>query len=218
MGAEDARVLATLFACGNGAKGEGAAILSAPFRANLDRVQPVHFEAVGEDDPVTVMVEMDGATAVVGGAKVGLLSATSDASNGGVFEVDVFTNSAVESFGRRVRGRVVPDRTDPYQVHVFTSGSWGGHWQFRMAEPKFLSAEDGGSAGGLAAPMPGQVSKVMVEVGERVEKGQALVVVIAMKMEHIVAAPYAGVVKEVLCDAGQSVPAKLELVSLTKDE
>jgi biotin carboxyl carrier protein len=63
--------------------------------------------------------------------------------------------------------------------------------------------------GSLASPMPGTVVKVLVAVGDRVEKGQDLLVVEAMKMEIKVSAPVAGTVKAVRaaegdpCDAGQ---------------
>jgi biotin carboxyl carrier protein len=63
--------------------------------------------------------------------------------------------------------------------------------------------------GSLASPMPGTVVKVLVAVGDHVEKGQDLLVVEAMKMEIKVSAPVAGTVKAVRaaegdpCDAGQ---------------
>jgi len=63
--------------------------------------------------------------------------------------------------------------------------------------------------GSLASPMPGTVVKVLVSAGDRVEKGQDLLVVEAMKMEIKVSAPVAGTVKAVRakegdpCDAGQ---------------
>lgn len=63
--------------------------------------------------------------------------------------------------------------------------------------------------GSLASPMPGTVVKVLVAEGDRVEKGQDLLVVEAMKMEIKVSAPAAGTVKAVRakegdpCDAGQ---------------
>ncbi|MEZ5063652.1 MAG: biotin/lipoyl-containing protein [bacterium] len=63
--------------------------------------------------------------------------------------------------------------------------------------------------GSLASPMPGTVVKVLVAEGDRVEKGQDLLVVEAMKMEIKVAAPIAGRVKSLAaregerCDGGQ---------------
>ncbi|MGH2813211.1 MAG: biotin carboxylase N-terminal domain-containing protein [Actinomycetota bacterium] len=57
----------------------------------------------------------------------------------------------------------------------------------------------------LDAPLPGQVVAVRVESGESVSKGQELVVVEAMKMEHSVKAPADGLVRAVLCGPGDRV-------------
>ncbi len=57
----------------------------------------------------------------------------------------------------------------------------------------------------IRAPMPGLVSNVLASVGEVVERGQALVVLEAMKMENDLATPRAGVVKSVRVAKGQTV-------------
>jgi biotin carboxyl carrier protein len=51
----------------------------------------------------------------------------------------------------------------------------------------------------LRAPMPGHVVEVRVKAGQKVEKGQPLVVVEAMKMQNEVCAPEAGTVKAIHC-------------------
>jgi 3-methylcrotonyl-CoA carboxylase alpha subunit len=62
------------------------------------------------------------------------------------------------------------------------------------------------SAGGrLTAPMPGKVVAVMVEAGQTVKKGEPLVIMEAMKMEHTIAAPGDGLVEEVLYAVGDQV-------------
>ncbi|MEV6153653.1 biotin carboxylase N-terminal domain-containing protein [Nonomuraea sp. NPDC052129] len=61
--------------------------------------------------------------------------------------------------------------------------------------------------GSLLAPMPGSVLRVEVEPGERVTKGQAVLVLEAMKMEHQIAAPADGVVSGVHVEKGQQVEA-----------
>lgn len=71
-----------------------------------------------------------------------------------------------------------------------------------------------GAHGGLTAPMPGIVTKVMVVVGEEVAKGQPLVALEAMKMEHLIRAPHAGVVKRVQASPGAMVQSGAELVEL----
>ena len=72
----------------------------------------------------------------------------------------------------------------------------------------------GGAHGGLTAPMPGVITKVMVVVGDEVAKGQPLVALEAMKMEHLIRAPHAGVVKRVAASPGAMVQAGAELVEL----
>jgi len=59
--------------------------------------------------------------------------------------------------------------------------------------------------GGLTAPMPGTVTVVKVAVGDEVAAGQSLLVVEAMKMEHVVAAPHAGTVTELDVAPGTTV-------------
>ena len=49
----------------------------------------------------------------------------------------------------------------------------------------------------MGAPMPGEIVDVKVSVGDKVEKGQSLCVVSAMKMEMTVSAPISGTVKKV---------------------
>jgi propionyl-CoA carboxylase alpha chain len=61
--------------------------------------------------------------------------------------------------------------------------------------------------GSLLAPMPGSVLRVEVRPGERVVKGQPVLVLEAMKMEHLIAAPAAGVVAEVHVEKGRQVDA-----------
>jgi acetyl/propionyl-CoA carboxylase alpha subunit len=70
----------------------------------------------------------------------------------------------------------------------------------RFPAPGSMLAE-----GSLVAPMPGMVITVAVRVGDRVEPGQVVVTVEAMKMEHSVRAPYHGVVSEVRVKDGDQV-------------
>ena len=59
----------------------------------------------------------------------------------------------------------------------------------------------------ISVPMPGKVIAVLVSEGDRVEKGQGLVIVEAMKMENEVRSPIAGEVREIRVKAGDSVEA-----------
>jgi propionyl-CoA carboxylase alpha chain len=61
------------------------------------------------------------------------------------------------------------------------------------------------AAGSLVAPMPGTVIRVGVQVGDEVTQGQPLLWLEAMKMEHTIAAPTDGVLRELKVEAGQQV-------------
>jgi biotin carboxyl carrier protein len=66
----------------------------------------------------------------------------------------------------------------------------------------------------IAAPMPGQVLRVLVAVGDLVEKGQTLLVVEAMKMQIELAAPHAGTVLSIAVATGDKVLPGVPLVEI----
>jgi 3-methylcrotonyl-CoA carboxylase alpha subunit len=68
--------------------------------------------------------------------------------------------------------------------------------------------------GGMTAPMNGSIVRVLVEVGQQVEAGTALVVLEAMKMEHSIRAAHAGTVKALFCVEGDMVSEGSALVEL----
>jgi len=71
--------------------------------------------------------------------------------------------------------------------------------------PRFATPGAAAPSGGLMAPMPGVVLDVRCAPGDQVETGQTLVVLEAMKMEHVVRAPADGVVSDVRVAKGQHV-------------
>ncbi len=83
----------------------------------------------------------------------------------------------------------------------------GGRQTFVQLIDPFAKAEAGAGEGDAAvrAPMNGRLVKVAVEDGERVEAGQRLAVVEAMKMEHALVAPHAGVVRDLTAALGDQV-------------
>lgn len=70
------------------------------------------------------------------------------------------------------------------------------------------------SRAGLEAPMPGTIARILVREGDRVAAHQPLVVLEAMKMEHIVAAPHDGIVLRLPYAAGALVAKGATLVEL----
>ena len=71
--------------------------------------------------------------------------------------------------------------------------------------PRFVAPGTGEFQGGLTAPMPGKVLAAHVEVGAVVEKGQLLLILEAMKMEHRITAPVDGTVTALHATVGDQV-------------
>ncbi len=96
----------------------------------------------------------------------------------------------------------------------------GGEWAL-AASKRDRSAggrRRSGGANAIHAPMPGTIAAVLVGEGDAVEAGQALVVLEAMKMEHLLPAPVGGRVSAVRCTAGATVEEGELLVELAADE
>jgi acetyl/propionyl-CoA carboxylase alpha subunit len=74
------------------------------------------------------------------------------------------------------------------------------------------------SEGTLRAPMPGQVIKIDIETGQQVKKGDILLVLEAMKMEHRIKAPYDGTIIALHYQVGQTVEAGVKLLDLQASE
>ncbi|HLF69855.1 MAG TPA: biotin/lipoyl-containing protein, partial [Actinomycetota bacterium] len=89
---------------------------------------------------------------------------------------------------------------------------WFGGGPFEVALGYEERSAEAVAGGHLGAPMPGQILSVRVAAGDRVTKGQALVVMEAMKMEHTIRAPIDGVVAAVLCSEGEQVKRGKTLV------
>ncbi|BBC36123.1 Acetyl-COA carboxylase [Streptomyces graminofaciens] len=86
-------------------------------------------------------------------------------------------------------------------------GRDGDAWHVRDHDPVAASLTGAGAGGAdsLTAPMPGTVTVVKVAVGDEVTAGQSLLVVEAMKMEHVISAPHAGTVTELDVTPGTTV-------------
>lgn len=126
--------------------------------------------------------------------------------------------------GTHVRTLVVDGRS-----HTLTAkpGDRRGRWQIALGRERFtVDAVDertrairemtgGGEAEVekvVAAPMPGLVVKIEVEVGQAVKAGQGVVIVEAMKMENELKAPADGVVAKVLVQERQTVDKGATLI------
>jgi biotin carboxyl carrier protein len=74
------------------------------------------------------------------------------------------------------------------------------------------------SEGTLRSPMPGQVIKIVIEIGQQVKKGDILLILEAMKMEHRIKAPYDGIITALHYQVGQTVEAGVTLLELQASE
>ena len=108
--------------------------------------------------------------------------------------------------GHAFKARAVRDGRD---WHVFCEGDYR-----RLSLRQELADVEDARSGSLAAPMPGKVIKVMTSAGSKVSKGDALLILEAMKMEHTITAPADGTVKEIHYAAGEQVLEGAELITL----
>lgn len=108
--------------------------------------------------------------------------------------------------------RVFPAPDGKLQIHdglqAFTA---------EVADPRAWKGRHQGGAEAegrqqVAAPMPGKIIRVLVKAGDKVEAGQGLVVVEAMKMQNEIRSPKGGTVERVLANEGQPVNAGEVLV------
>lgn len=74
--------------------------------------------------------------------------------------------------------------------------------------------KSGGAAGSLTSPMPGKIFKVLVSEGEKVTKGQTLLILEAMKMEHAIRSDKDGAVKKILYKVGELVQGGVTLIDV----
>ena len=79
-----------------------------------------------------------------------------------------------------------------------------------------LDAGAGGNS--VRAPISGRLAKVFVAEGETVEKGSRVAVVEAMKMEHVLTAPRAGVVERIAVAEGAQVAQNMVIATLVAEE
>jgi 3-methylcrotonyl-CoA carboxylase alpha subunit len=114
--------------------------------------------------------------------------------------------------GRRINATVIAAGE---KRHVFLDGR---AFIFAAIDPLFHAGEGGGAEGGLTAPMPGKVIALIATVGAKLDKGAPLLILEAMKMEHTIAAPVAGVVKGFRFNVGDQVTDGAELVEFEADK
>ncbi|MFK3617356.1 acetyl-CoA carboxylase biotin carboxyl carrier protein subunit, partial [Coxiella burnetii] len=94
--------------------------------------------------------------------------------------------------------------------HIFYKGN---HFTIVRYNPKTHSTDSSTIENQFIASMPGTVIEIFVTAEQNVKKGDRLLILEAMKMEHTVTAPKDGVVKSVFCRPGDLVSEGTELLS-----
>ena len=140
--------------------------------------QKINFRYLEKDLEVTYKANRDGSFDVNDGTVARVIKWTSSG-------IDIEVNSS------RFFSKVTRDN-DNIVVH----GPWGDAL-FKIL-PRFTLPGSEAQAGGLIAPMPGKVVDLKVKTGSKVKKGDTLVILEAMKMEHQVKAPEDGKITKVL--------------------
>ncbi len=106
--------------------------------------------------------------------------------------------------GNRTRATVIR------RVNELTVFAFGGSYRLEFEIPATVEEED--PSGRLVSPLPGAVIQVLIKDGEVVEKGQALMIIEAMKMEHTISAPQSGTVKRIYFAPGEQVSEGAQLL------
>jgi 3-methylcrotonyl-CoA carboxylase alpha subunit len=118
------------------------------------------------------------------------------ARGGGRFEAEVEGTAFVFS------ADAVSNRAALWPGHVTVFDGPAGY-TFSAPDPLARDVDAATGAASLRAPMPGLVKIVRAAVGDAVTKGQPLLVLEAMKMEHTIAAPHDGLVTEIASEGAQ---------------
>ncbi len=108
--------------------------------------------------------------------------------------------------GVRIDATVV---REPHALTVFAFGS-----SHRLDREQHTITEDEEPGGLLVSPLPGSVAQVLVETGQKVDKGQPLMIVEAMKMEHTISAPHGGRVARIYFALGDQVAEGAQLLAI----
>jgi len=99
---------------------------------------------------------------------------------------------------------------DGTKWHVFHDGAV---WTLALKD-ELAGLDVDATGGSLTAPLPGRIVKLMVQPGTQVKKGEPLLILEAMKMEHTILAPVAGTVKAIHFAAGDQVLEGAQLLEI----
>ena len=106
----------------------------------------------------------------------------------------------------------------------FTATIEGKSFQIEIPDAQPVAKKKRGGSGKkkkggtVSANIPGKVVTVEVEEGQRVEEGQVILILEAMKMQNEIQAPVSGTVSKVHCSEGEAIEANVPLVVIEPDQ
>jgi len=184
------------------ARGPGLAPwrLGGGWRLNADGTRRLRFLSNGVESAVALRETADTYELMVGDASsaTAVGRAPKDAASG--------TTLMFAFDGRQVRADAI---LKGQRCDVFIDAD---HFVIERIDPLAHVGEIAGDEGGIRALMPGRVVALLVEPGARVVKGQPLLILEAMKMEHTTSAPADGICEAFNVAVGEQVSEGAELV------
>jgi len=110
----------------------------------------------------------------------------------------------------------VADDIDVVRIaNRFTIIDGNGSWRLDYVDPWADRADVAAAVGRLTAPMPGKIVQVLAQAGDTVKRGQPVLILEAMKMEHTIAAPADGIVDAINYAVGDLVEEGAALIGFT---
>ncbi len=168
---------------------------------NRSAHRAMEFHTVNEEEIVTVDIETVGAMrrVQIGEREYAVMAASQHAPL-----VSFSANGHIETARVLIRGN---------SISILFADA---RHTLRVVDPFVFEGDADTNNGRLTAMMPGRVVKVMANVGDSVKKGQALIIMEAMKMEHTIVSPRDGVVERVAFKENDLVPADAVLFAFAE--
>jgi len=141
--------------------------------------------------------------------------------NNQTYEVEIENINArpVVAFVDGNRFEAMPEHSDqPEVTHRGLRQKEAGKKSFNLNQPAVVSPSPNPALSGntQTAPLPGTVIEIFVKAGEKVEAGQVILIIEAMKMKNSIRSVYSGTIGEVFVSAGQSVAHKQALIKFAE--
>jgi 3-methylcrotonyl-CoA carboxylase alpha subunit len=186
----------------------------SPFALNSSPVRSLVFQEQEKDLEVECRISNDGIL-----LELASESGTSSVTNFHLLASDDNSAKIRMNINEESKELTIVEKKDT--IHVFSKD--GNRWQLKKKSSSLDSARSGSSqskstGGDIKAPMPSKISQIMIKPGQQVKKGTPLVILEAMKMEHVMRAAQDGVVDKVRYNLNDLVQENEIIISFQKEE